>query len=160
VAKKKVEPNDGDVDELDDDSFKVEDVESHYPNLEGKKKSGEESTNEIEEEFLEEEEFEIEPKVEFPEYKHLGLDIKKGLSKNDYKLIIKGQSHGFCNILVKHLLNVEGVKLASYKITGIDHPEVYIRIEDGYKIKDVLFKGIDILKNEVSEVYGILKKLM
>ncbi|MFX0058943.1 MAG: RpoL/Rpb11 RNA polymerase subunit family protein [Candidatus Hodarchaeota archaeon] len=159
MAKKKVEPEEEeDIDDFEDDSF--EDIESHYPNLEGKKVSEMKSIDGIEEEIEEEEEFELEPEVEFPEYKHLGIEIKKGLNENDYKVIIKGQSHGFCNSYVKHLLKVEGIIISSYKITKIEPPEIFVRIENGYKIKDVLYKGIETLRSEVAEVQGIFKKLM
>ena len=162
MAKKKSKPKEEeeDFDHLEDDSFGGEDIESHYPKLEGKEIPERKRMNDLEEEIEEEEEFELEPEIEFPEYKHLGLDIKEGTIENDYRLIIKGQSHGFCNIFVKHLLNIEGVNIASYKITNLDYPEVFVRIEKGYKIKDVLFKGIEALKNEVLEVQAIFKKLM
>ena len=162
MAKKKSKPEEEeDFDDLGDDSFGGKEIESNYPKLEGKEVS--KRKNDLEEEIEgeeEEEEFELEPEVELPEYKYIGLEIKNGLNKNDYKVIIKGQSHGFCNIFVKHLLNIEGVNIASYKITKLEHPEIFVRIENGYKIKDVLFRGIEALKKEVSEVQSIFKKLM
>ncbi|MFX1259842.1 MAG: RpoL/Rpb11 RNA polymerase subunit family protein [Promethearchaeota archaeon] len=160
--KSKTKEEEEDFDDLDDDSFGGEDLENHYPKLEGKQVKESKGKEDLEEEIEgeEEEEFELEPEVELPEYKHIGLDIKNGLNENDYKVIIKGQSHGFCNIFVKHLLNIEGVNIASYKITKLEHPEIFVRIENGYKIKDVLFKGIEALKKEVSDTQQVFKKLM
>ncbi|MFW9936313.1 MAG: RpoL/Rpb11 RNA polymerase subunit family protein [Candidatus Thorarchaeota archaeon] len=164
MAKKKgkTKKEEEDFDDFEDDSFGEEEIESHYPKLEGKEVKKSKPKDDLEEEIEaeEEEEFELEPEIEVPEYKHIGLDIKYGLNENDYKIIIKGQSHGFCNIFVKHLLNIEGVNIASYKITKLEHPEIFVRIENGYKIKDVLFKGIEALKKEVSEVQSVFKKLM
>ena len=161
MAKKKSKTKEEeDFEDLEDNSFEAEDFETHYPKLDGKELPERKRINDIEEELEEEEEFETEPEIELPQYKHLGLDIYKGVKENDYRLIIKGQSHGFCSIFVKHLLNIEGVIMASYKITNLDYPEVFVRIEEGYKIKDVLFKGIEALKKEVTEVQVIFKKLM
>jgi len=73
---------------------------------------------------------------------------------------MEGQSHGFCNILVRHLLDVEGVNVAAYKITNIDLPKIFLRIKEGYKIKDIIFKGISALSNELSSVEKVFSKLM
>lgn len=165
MAKKKVIKEDKEDEDFEDDDM----TESHYPEMGKKEKSStKESTpkGELEpEEYIEEEgeeefEFELEEEAKFPDYKYLNLTIQQGLTKNDYKLIIEGQSHGFCNILVKHLLDIDGVNLASYKVTKIYPPEVFVRIEDGYKIKDVVSKGIDSLKVEVKQVQESFKKLM
>ena len=48
----------------------------------------------------------------------------------------------------------------AFHILILEHPEIFVRIENGYKIKDVLFRGIEALKKEVSEVQSIFKKLM
>jgi DNA-directed RNA polymerase subunit L len=170
VAKKKV-VSDEDEDELDDfgkDLFDDEEVESEYPSI--AKKEEKETASQVEdltgldevEEGLGEEEFEIEEPEgpEKPKYKYLNLAIKKGEGLNDYKLLVEGQSHGFCNILVKHLLNVEGVKAAAYQVTKIDPPVIFIRIEEGIKIKNVIQKGIEALRKEVSDVEQLFSKLM
>jgi len=163
MAKKKV------IKKEDEDLEDNDMIESHYPEIDKKEKSSTKKPSpkvEFEpEEYTEEEgeeefEFEVEEEARFPDYKYLNLTIQQGLTKNDYKLIIEGQSHGFCNILVKHLLNIKGVNLASYKVTKIYPPEVFVRIEDGYKIKDVVSKGVDSLKAEVKEVQESFKKLM
>jgi len=60
---------------------------------------------------------------------------------------------------VQHLLNTEGVNSAAYKITRINPPEIFIRLEDGYEIKKILFKAIETLRTEVTEVQQIFKKL-
>ncbi len=170
MAKKKVVPEE-DEDELDDfgkDLFDDEEIEGEYPKI-GKKEEkkfkedvGISTDYDEEETELSEEEFEFEEPEgpEKPTYKYLDLEIKKGEGKNDYKLLIEGQSHGFCNILVKHLLLLKEVKAAAYQVTHIDPPVVFIRIEEGKKIKNVINKGIEALRNEVSEVEKVFSKLM
>ena len=170
MAKKKVVPED-DEDELDDfgkDLFDDEEIESEYPQL-GKNEEQQTPAKkddlaglDEEESGLDEEEFGYEEPEgpERPTYKYLDLDLKKGEGKNDYKLLITGQSHGFCNVLVKHLLNIEGVKAAAYQVTRIDPPVIFIRIEEGKKIKNIIHKSIEALRKEVSEVEQLFTKLM
>ncbi|MFW9987744.1 MAG: RpoL/Rpb11 RNA polymerase subunit family protein, partial [Candidatus Odinarchaeota archaeon] len=133
-----------------------------YPEIKEKKEpeptpaSFEES---LEEE--EEEEFELEEEARFPDYKYLKVGINKGLGENDYEVSIEGQSHGFCNILVKHLLEIKGVNIAAYKVNNVELPKIFIRLENlkDYKIKDILNKGIESLRGEVIEVQKLFKKL-
>lgn len=164
AKKKKVEPEeDNDFEDLDEEEF-----ESAYPEID--KKSSEESKEvkdtqplaleEEEEEELEEFEYELEEEPEIPEYKHLNLALNRGLSENDYELQIEGQSHGFCNIFVKHLLNIEGVNMAAYKYTRIEPPQIFIRLEPGQKIKEIIHQGIESLREEVIEVQKTFKKLV
>ena len=157
MAKKKVE----EVDDLDDDLFEddEEEVESHYPDVKPKDEALEEPKLPDEEE-AEDLEFELEPSEPEQTYKFLKLTLDKGLGENDYSLKVEGQSHGFLNIFVKHLLNTEGINSAAYKVTQIDPPEIFIRLEDGYEIRDVLYKGIDTLRSEVTEAKSTFKKLM
>ena len=84
----------------------------------------------------------------------------KRTNENDYELLLKGQSHGFCNIFVKHLLDIEGVNIAAYMITNIDPPKVFLRIQDGFKVKDIIQKGISSLHDEVKSVEKVFQKLM
>ena len=156
MAKKKAVKTE-DEDELDD-FLEDEEIESVYPTLEEKKE--EESITPLAEEIIEEEEFELEEEPRFPDYKYLNLELSKGQGDNDYELLLKGLSHGFCNILVKHLLNIEGVNIAAYKFTNISPATIYIRLEDNYKIKDILHKGIESLRDEVLEVQKLFKKLI
>ncbi|MGB5910590.1 MAG: RpoL/Rpb11 RNA polymerase subunit family protein [Promethearchaeia archaeon] len=162
MAKKKSELKEEDeLKELDDDL--LEDVESVYPSLsrkKGKIEEGEQFSVEDDEVLEEEYEYEMEELPKQPEYKYLNLTLTKGKKENDYKLAVEGQSHGFLNILVKYLLNIEGVKSVAYKVTRIDPPEVFIRMEDGFKIKQVLHKGIQLLRNDVNEVQKLFKTLM
>ncbi len=155
AKKKKIEPEE----DLDAD-FEDEEVESVYPETE-KKLSEEleeiEKTPEEEEEF-EELEYELEEELEIPEYKYLNLNLSIGLSENDYELQIEGQSHGFCNILVTHLLKIEGVNMAAYKYTRIEPAKIFIRLEPGHKIKDIIYKGIEALRDEVLEVQKIFEQ--
>jgi DNA-directed RNA polymerase subunit L len=163
LAKKKAEPKEEDKVADDKDLFDSEEIESHYPDLSDDSKSKEDSVSidvvDDEDEDEEEEGFEIEPE-ELPTYKFLTLAMKKGFRDDDYTLSVEGQSHGFCNIFVQHLLDTEGVNSAAYKITIIDPPEIFIRLEDGYEIKKILYNAIENLRAEVGEVEKLFKKLM
>ena len=162
MAKKKAEPKEENIDTDDKDPFDNEKIESHYPDLSDDSKSKEESVSidVVDEEDEEEEEgFEIEPEPE-PTYKFLTLSMEKGFRDDDYTLFVEGQSHGFCNIFVQHLLETEGVNSAAYKITKLVPPEIFIRLEDGYEIKKILFNAIETLRAEVGKVEKVFKKLM
>jgi len=86
--------------------------------------------------------------------------MEKGFRDDDYTLFVEGQSHGFCNIFVQLLLDTEGVNSAAYKITKLVPPEIFIRLEDGYDIKKILYKAIETLRTEVGKVEKVFKKLM
>jgi DNA-directed RNA polymerase subunit L len=136
-----------------------EEIENVYPKLEDAETV--ESISPSAEQADEEEEFELEEEPRFPDYKYLSLELIKGQNNNDYELIIEGQSHGFCNILVKHLLKTEGVNSAAYKATNIAPAKIFIRLENSksYKIKDILHKSIESLREEVIQVQKLFKKL-
>lgn len=158
TKKKTVKPEDEDeLDDLEDEL--IDDDISEDPELSEKKEKevapSSADDDEIEEE---EEEFEIEEEARFPDYKHLKLNLTKTVGENDYELIIEGQSHDFCNILVKHLLKTEGVNAAAYKVTGIIPAQIFIRLDKG-KIKDILFEAIESLREEVIEVQKLFQKL-
>ncbi|KKM66481.1 hypothetical protein LCGC14_1480760 [marine sediment metagenome] len=171
MAKKKAnKPEKEGEDELDDLSDE-EEIEAVYPKVDEKKKKEEDksivslpedvSNGEIDGDDLDvDEEEEEEPR--FPDYKYLDLTLNKTLGENDYELMVEGQSHGFCNILVKSLLEIEGVNMAAYKITNIKPPQIYIRLENSkdYKIKDILYKGIESLREEVIKVQKLFQKLI
>lgn len=161
MAKKKVtEPDD----DLDDFSLEDEEIESVYPEIEKKESKKEDEPESLLDTETSEEDFEddeIEEEPEIIDYKFLKLELKKNVLENDYELLVINQSHGFCNILVKHLLNVEGVKVAVYKITKINPTQVFIRLESNkYKIKSILHQGIEALREEVLEVQKVFKKFM
>jgi DNA-directed RNA polymerase subunit L len=161
MAKKKaVKTEDKDDDEFMEELLEDEEVERVYPKVE--EKGDVEPIATSEEESVEEEEFEIEEEPLFPDYKYLNLTLNRGQTENDYELIVEGQSHGFCNILVKHLLNIEGVNIAAYKATNISPAQIFIRLENSkkYKIKDILHKGIESLREEVLEVQKTFNKLI
>ena len=146
-SKKKEEPDD----DFDDD-----------PNTNNSSENGEPSFDIEESDTEEEEDFEFdmeEPEVK-KDYKHLKLEIQKGLNENDYVLLVEGQSHGFCNALVKHLLSIEGVISSAYRVTVIKPPEIFIRLENGSKINEVLFQAIEALRSEVADAEKLFKKLM
>ena len=162
MAKKKAEPKEEKLDSDDKDLFDDEKIESHYPDVSNDSKSKEESVaiDVVEEEEEEEESYEVEPEPE-PTYKYLTLAMKKeGVRDDDYVLSVEGQSHGFCNIFVQLLLETEGVNSAAYKITKLVPPEIFIRLEDGYEIKKILFNVIETLRLEVGKVEKVFKKLM
>ena len=112
-------------------------------------------------EIDEEEPYEIEEEPRFPDYKYLDLKLTKALRDNDYELSVKGQSHGFCNMLVIHLLKTDGVNAAAYKVTNIEPPLIFIRLveDDKYKIKDILYKAIESMRGEVEEAQKMFQKL-
>ncbi len=163
MAKKKAEPKKEDIDIVDEDTEDDEEIESHYPDLSDNSKSKEESVTiavvDEEDEEEEDEGYEIEPE-ELPTYKFLTLALKRGFRDDDYTLSVEGQSHGFCNIYVQILLETEGVNSAAYKITRLVPPEIFIRLEDGYEIKKILFNAIETLRAEVGKVEKVFKKLM
>ncbi len=159
MAKKKtVKSEEEVVDELDDKLLDNEEIEMEYPKVEDKKeKVDDDSVSELDEEEEDFEEEEEEPR--FTDYKYLDLKLERGPGESDYELMVEGQSHGFLNIFVKHLLEIEGVNMAAYKVTGIEPPKIYIRLENlmDYKIKDVLYKGIEALRGQVAEVQKIFQ---
>lgn len=168
MAKKKSvkekEERDEEFDELEDDLLEDEDFERAYPKLEKETQKEEEIStldNEVSEFPEEELEYEIEEEAKFPSYRYLNLKIKKDIGMNNYELIIEGQSHGFCNIFVKHLLQIEGVNIAAYKDTKLEPSTVFIRLENSkkYKIKEILHKGIESLRDEVMGVQKLFKKI-
>ncbi len=162
MAKKKAEPKEENLDTNDKDLIDDEEIESHYPDVSNDSKPKEESVaiDVVDEEEEEEESYEVEPEPE-PTYKYLTLAMKKeGARDDDYVLSVEGQSHGFCNIFVQLLLETEGVNSAAYKITKLVPPEIFIRLEDGYEIKKILFNVIETLRVEVGKVEKVFKKLM
>jgi len=162
LAKKKAEPEEENLDTDDKDLIDDEEIESHYPDVSNDAKSKEESVSidvVDDEEEEEDEGYEVEPEPE-PTYKFLTLAIKKSERDADYVLSVEGQSHGFCNIFVKSLLETEGVNSAAYKITKLVPPEIFIRLEDGYEIKKILYNTIENLRAEVGKVEKVFKKLM
>jgi len=163
LAKKKAEPKEENLDTDDKEVSDDEEIESHYPDVSNDSKSKEESVSidvvDDEEEEEEDEGFDIEPEPE-PTYKFLTLALEKGVRDADYVLSVEGQSHGFCNIFVQLLLETEGVNSAAYKITKLVPPEIFIRLEDGFEIKKILYNTIETLRAEVGKVEKVFKKLM
>lgn len=150
------------------DEFEDEEIESVYPEIKPKsgkvetesKSIAESNSNQMEESLIEDMETIPEEVIQVPEYKFLDLSINKGKGNTDFVLRIDGQTHGFCNIFVKHLLNIDSVNIAAYKFTGLEPAEVFIRLENGFKIKKVLLEGINLLREEIETVQKIFKKLM
>ena len=168
AKKKKEESEEEELSDLDDDIADLEDEEIALPKIEKKEPEKEEEiapapavSSEIDEE---DEDYDLltdeEPEVIIKDYKFIKPNIIKGVNEFDYELIMEGQSHGFCNILVKHLLDIDGVNIAAYKITNIDHPKIFLRLQDGFKVKDIINKGISALQDELSTVEKAFSKLM
>lgn len=164
MAKKKKTEAEEELDEID--AFESQEIESIYPTMRKREEKEEETeiesmeVGEIPEEELEEEFGLPIEEEEKKEYKYVDVNILKGKKESDYEVKVIGQSHGFCNILVKHLLNTDGVVLAAYKDTNLSPSQIFIRLEDGYKIKEILRKSINDLREEVVEVQEIFKKLV
>ena len=165
AKKKKAKPVEDE--ELDDDDFGDLDDDIGLPEIKKKAPAEEKvpipppSVDLTMEDAIDDEDLEFELEIEEgPEFKYLNLTLKQGIKEDDYELMVQGQSHGFCNILVKHLLNTMGVNIAAYKITGIVFPQIFIRLEKGQKIKDILSKAIETLREEVNKVEKLFQKIM
>ncbi len=169
MAKKKptkpVVEDEDELDEIEDDLLEEDDLLSDFPEGSEKAENGTVSSSIGESDIDSEEEeeiYEIEEEPRYPDYRHLRLNLIKASGDHDYELSIEGQSHGFCNILVKHLLQTEGVTAAAYKVTGIVPPQIFIRLDDSkkIKIKDILLKAIESLREEVLGDQKLFQKLM
>ena len=167
AKKKSVKPEEEleeDLDDLEDDfSDEEDDFDSDLLEVSDKKKKEDIPSSLDEDLEIEEEDiYEVEEEQRFKDYKYLDLKLVKALRENDYELSVEGQSHGFCNMLVKHLLNNEGVIAAAYKVTGIEAPQIFIRLVEGdkYKINDILYGAIESLRGEVLEAQKMFKKLV
>ncbi|MHA1275441.1 MAG: RpoL/Rpb11 RNA polymerase subunit family protein [Promethearchaeota archaeon] len=183
MAKKKnakpLEENIEDIDDFNDEDFEDDEIEIAIPKIGKKTKEEKISAEPLEEKIApaevkkeeiegeaEEEEEEEEEEIDYGiveepvSYKYIDLKINKGVKEGDYELFVEGQSHGFCNIFIKHLLDVKGVNIAAYKITGLEPPKIFIRLDNGYKIKDILYKAVENLRNEVKEVQKVFEKLL
>ncbi|MHA1803823.1 MAG: RpoL/Rpb11 RNA polymerase subunit family protein [Promethearchaeota archaeon] len=97
---------------------------------------------------------------EKPKYKYLDLHLLKDPEFNNYELTIEGQSHGFCNLLVKHLLQTEGVISAAYKSTELEPSKVFIQIRDNFDIKTILQKSIGSFREEVTSAQKLFEQLL
>ena len=163
MAKKKPVKSEDEIGEdLEEDV--LEDDELDLPKV--KKKAETVEASESDENGDGEEDLDFEPEEEeeprFTDYVYLDLKLKRGPGDSDFELLMIGQSHGFCNILVKHLLDVPGVEIAAYKITGIVPPQIYIRLDNlsDYDIKKILFQAIENLREKVGEAQKLFQKLL
>ena len=161
MAKKKPVKSEDELEEdLEEDLLDDDEVEIDIPKVKEKEKDVD-STDIDDTVEEEEEDFEIEEEPRFTDYKYIDLNLKRGLGECDFELMIEGQTHGFCNIFVKHLLEIKGVNMAAYKVTGIELPKIYIRLDNlnDYEIKIILYKAIESLREEVVRVQKIFQKL-
>ncbi|MGQ4872538.1 MAG: RpoL/Rpb11 RNA polymerase subunit family protein [Promethearchaeia archaeon] len=160
--KKKVSLDDDEyLDDLEDGDFETE-----YPTLEKKEKESQKEMEKKAEEKSEMEEqiadfgLEIDDEIRTQKFKYVNPKIIKGKRDRDYEILMEGQSHGFCNILVKHILEVDGVDIAAYKSTGLEPAKIFIRVKDGYDIRQILRKGADSLRDEVIQVRDLFYKII
>jgi len=166
MKKKKVEPKEEKLDGDDIDGFDDSEIEIAVPKIEKKPEKTQENEvlgdlNMDEVAAQEDLEFEFEEEPEGVSYKYLRLSLTRGSGENDYTLDIENQSHGLLNALVRQLLEIKGVNIAAYKVTKIEQPKIYIRLENNkYRIKDILFKGIELLREEVGEVHKLFQKII
>lgn len=168
AKKKNMEPKeeeDDDISDLEDDSFEDLEDDSVFPDIQKTPESTPtEPTPTPKDVDLEEEDFEevfedeLEPVV--LDYKFVKPNIIKTQSENDYELIVEGQSHGFCNIFVRHLLEIKGVKAAAYKVNRLDPPKIFLRIDDGQDVKEIIQNCVNILRENVKAVEKVFQKLM
>ncbi len=162
MAKKKLVKSEDDLeDDLEDELLDDDEVEIDIPKVKEKEKDVD-STDIDDTVEEEEEDFEIEEEPRFTDYKYIDLNLKRGPGESDFELMIEGQTHGFCNVFVKHLLEIKGVNMAAYKVTGIELPKIYIRLDNlnDYEIKKILYKAIESLRGEVVRVQKIFQKLV
>ncbi len=161
MVKKKPVKSEDEIDEnLEDDD--LEDDELEFPKIEKETEKVEESEGESDESEEEDSDIEIEEEgPRFPDYVYLDLNLIRAHGDNDFELMVEGQSHGFLNIFVRFLLETPGVTIAAYKITGIELPKIYIRLDNltDYDIKKVLFKATESLREEVIRVQKIFQIL-
>ncbi len=172
MAKKKKEaPKETDEDKLSD--FDDGELEAAYPKLEKKAKELKKEeevppTPQLQEGVAPEDELmtkeeleaELEEEKEIQDYKYLKLGLVKKEKEGDYELVVHGQSHGFCNVFVKKLLSLEGVVMAAYKTTNIEPSKIFIRVGEGYKLKDILTKSIESLREDVLKVKELFQKVI
>jgi len=79
-------------------------------------------------------------------------------SKNKLVFDIKGESHGFCNMLKDELWNNKSVKVSAYKI---DHPLIgiprFVLETSGEEPRKVLDSAVKKLKSQVEKAAKELK---
>jgi DNA-directed RNA polymerase subunit L len=88
-------------------------------------------------------------------FKYLTVKIYE-MAKNEYKVIIVNQSHGFCNFLCSKLLNITGVQYAAYKFTSLESPALDIKLDGSKDIKKILKEVTDKMRDDVK----VLSKLI
>ncbi|MFX1399212.1 MAG: RpoL/Rpb11 RNA polymerase subunit family protein [Promethearchaeota archaeon] len=167
AKKKSIKPEEEEEEEISDlDDIDSLDDDTVFPDIK-KEPSEAEKTPSIDGEYEEEEEeedyeedYEEELQVIQKDYKLVKPSIVKGENENDYEMFVEGQSHGFCNLLVKHLLKTEGVNIAAYKITKIESPKIFIRVNEGFDVKDIVRNGMSSLHKEVKSVEKAFQKLV
>ena len=81
--------------------------------------------------------------------------LKKGA--DEIRIEIEGESHTFCNVLQKALLEDESVETASYYISHplVSNPILYVKVKDRRKTGK---KPETILKDAAEEIQNQIKK--
>jgi DNA-directed RNA polymerase subunit L len=85
------------------------------------------------------------------QYKRIGVKIDE-VSKNEYRIAVLNQSHGFCNYFVSKLLNTPGVAFAAYKFTSLEPASIDIKTDGSKEIKKILKEAIDKMRDELKMV--------
>ncbi|MHA1674504.1 MAG: RpoL/Rpb11 RNA polymerase subunit family protein [Promethearchaeota archaeon] len=89
----------------------------------------------------------LEEEIQGREFKYMQIQIEKDNDK-EYYIIVRHQSHGFMNYLVSQVLKCKGVDFVAYKITSLDPPKLYVRVEEGLDIKAVLKEALGKMRTE------------
>lgn len=82
-------------------------------------------------------------------------------SKNKLKFKLKGETHTFCNILRRELLNDKSTKVAGYKIEkSLENEPIFILEMDSKDPKKSLLEATNRLKKEFKELEPKLIKVL
>jgi DNA-directed RNA polymerase subunit L len=87
-------------------------------------------------------------------FRHVKVQIFE-LAKNEFKVVIVNQSHGFCNFLVSKVLNIPGVLYAAYKLTSLEPAMMNIKTDGSKDIKKILREATEKMRDDLK----ILSKL-
>ncbi len=82
------------------------------------------------------------------------MSMKISKVEKTYIIEIEGEDHTLGNLLASTLQELQGVTVAYYEL---EHPlfrkiKVYVQLEEGYDIKDILAKALNKIK-EINESF-------
>lgn len=113
---------------------------------------------EFSEEAMMEEHEEEEEEVEPYDPRPLVLAIRSQ-EANRVELEISKQSHGFCNLLRRILLDDERVILAAYKVDYFNPPRFIVELHDPKQIKTVLLDATKRIRESIQDLEKGLAKI-